>query len=777
MKSKTTEQLTKDLENIIKGLYKNEDMETVRKIVEKVLSQTEMDRDDSEKEPDNSKKARILGLLKELKGQGEVKDECQCSLSYVSIIARENKIYSKRRVTILIKNGESPEKIAQEGNINLDAVVKLKEELDKAKEKDGKSSKEEKGKDLKSAKVIELAKDLIEDGEIAEKVQCTKSYSYHVRSKEKIYSKQKVSKMLADGISAEDIALEGNVNLDAVIKLAEQQKGKKKVKPEKKGYSLVPKEIANMAAKLIPPKDIEVATYTSISNVYSVMRSRGIYSIRKVTELIQLGKSPEEIAQEENVNLDAVVKLKEELDKRQESKEKDGESTKNSKSTKEEKDLKSIKIIELAKNLIEDKEIAEKVQCARTYSAWVRSKEKIYAKRKVLEMLADGIPAEDIAKEGNVNIDAVIKLKDELEESKKNQDSNRHGAIYGRRKIIALIQEGKTNEEIAYMGNVSEERVAAIREQLQQESHDIQQQEKGKNDSGISAKSVQGESVRKLPKQYSNTTKNDTKNATILRMAYQIKSVEKIVSALGVSEYTIRNQLRAAGIYTREQVIALIRAGEKTDEEIAEESSTDVNEVKAIRGKMLELSRRLEKDKNLKRALEMLQEGSYSISTIKMQTKKKREELEILSELFVESKEKAISPEKRRVEFKIEMMQLTSSVKSGVIDTRVSRDVNDGRIQKILYKYHELLTPEDYACMAYAYTRNGDYVRAIELAEEHLGLETPSLNGLKEKIQDVLGVGKEERTSEELLSSKVVSQYTKPKAGNVGGDDGEHSGR
>ena len=192
---------------------------------------------------------------------------------------------------------------------------------------------------------------------------------------------------------------------------------------------------------------------------------------------------------------------------------------------------------------------------------------------------------------------------------------------------------------------------------------------------------------------------------------------------------------------------------------------------------MLELSRRLEKDKNLKRALEMLQEGSYSISTIKMQTKKKREELEILSELFVESKEKAISPEKRRVEFKIEMMQLTSSVKSGIIDTRVSREVNDGRIQKILYKYHELLTPEDYACMAYAYTRNGDYVRAIELAEEHLGLETPSLNGLKEKIQDVLGVGKEERTSEELLSSKVVSQYIKPKTGNVGGDDGEHSGR
>ena len=43
MRRKSTEQLTKDLENIIKRLYKNEDMESLRKIVEDTLLQLEKD--------------------------------------------------------------------------------------------------------------------------------------------------------------------------------------------------------------------------------------------------------------------------------------------------------------------------------------------------------------------------------------------------------------------------------------------------------------------------------------------------------------------------------------------------------------------------------------------------------------------------------------------------------------------------------------------------------------------------------------------------------------
>ena len=64
MKIKSTEQLTKDLESIIRRLYRNEDMEAVRKIVESTLEQSEKDRI----EQGQSKKNEII--KKHLKNLG-----------------------------------------------------------------------------------------------------------------------------------------------------------------------------------------------------------------------------------------------------------------------------------------------------------------------------------------------------------------------------------------------------------------------------------------------------------------------------------------------------------------------------------------------------------------------------------------------------------------------------------------------------------------------------------------------------------------------------------
>ena len=47
---------------------------------------------------------------------------------------------------------------------------------------------------------------------IAKRLKCTKEYVCYVRNNEGIYAKQKVQRMLKDGMSAEKIAEEGNVN-------------------------------------------------------------------------------------------------------------------------------------------------------------------------------------------------------------------------------------------------------------------------------------------------------------------------------------------------------------------------------------------------------------------------------------------------------------------------------------------------------------------------------------------------------------------------------------
>lgn len=695
MRKKSTEQLTKDLEGILKRLYGNEKIETVRKIVEDTLLQLEKDRialkmeestgekidgDESldtvtklNESMESGKADKVVELLRELKSQEEIKNECQCSQSKVSRIGAKNKIYSRRQVIKLIRDGKTPEEISQDGNVNLDAVTKLKKELesekkstrrDKKDDKSQKNTKKRNAETSKSAKIIELTKDLVEDNEIAEKVQCTKVYVRCIRSREKIYGRQKVKKMLLDGKSAEDIALEGNVNLSAVIKLEEQLKEKKKEKPKKKKETLVSEQIVSMAADLISPKEIAAATYSEVSYVYWVMREKGIYTTRKVTELIELGKIPEEIA-----------------------------------------------------------------------------------------------------KEGNVNLDAVINLKNELEQARKKKETCTQqvsvGAVYGKKKIIALIRAKKTDEEIADAGNVSIEKVKTIREQLEQSETandytkivDVQK-EAYKAQKLYSRSSTVAQTMQK------STSENKKTNIAILQMARQVKSIDKIVSMSGIPEYTIRNLLRKNNILPREDVISLINQGEKTPQEIAQESGCDLHEVEKLYARIVELRKRIEQNPKRKRALELLQKG-MSESQIAAAIRISKDSVLEMKELIVGIAKKPISAERKQIDFKIDILNLKTSINSMQQPSKIHAETTDYKIQKILYKYPELLGIKEYTLFAYAYVKAGSYLQAIDIGEEYLELETPSISALKTKIEEILNEEKE----------KKEDQYI----GDSTGD--EHSGR
>lgn len=622
---------------------------------------------------ESGKADKVVELLRELKSQEEIKNECQCSQSKVSRIGAKNKIYSRRQVIKLIRDGKTPEEISQDGNVNLDAVTKLKKELesekkstrrDKKDDKSQKNTKKRNAETSKSAKIIELTKDLVEDNEIAEKVQCTKVYVRCIRSREKIYGRQKVKKMLLDGKSAEDIALEGNVNLSAVIKLEEQLKEKKKEKPKKKKETLVSEQIVSMAADLISPKEIAAATYSEVSYVYWVMREKGIYTTRKVTELIELGKIPEEIA-----------------------------------------------------------------------------------------------------KEGNVNLDAVINLKNELEQARKKKEICTQqvsvGAVHGKKKIIALIRAKKTDEEIADAGNVSIEKVKTIREQLEQsktandytKTVDVQQED-------YRAQKLYSRSSTVAQTMQKSTSENKKTNIAILQMARQVKSIDKIVSMSGIPEYTIRNLLRKNNILPREDVISLINQGEKTPQEIAQESGCELHEVEKLYAIIVELRKIIEQNPKRKRALELLQKG-MSESQIAAAIRISKDSVLEMKELIVGIAKKPISAERKQIYFKIDILNLKTSINSMQQPSKIHAETTDYKIQKILYKYPELLGIKEYTLFAYAYVKAGSYLQAIDIGEEYLGLDTPSISALKTKIEEILNEEKE----------KKEGQYV----GDSTGD--EHSGR
>lgn len=925
MKIKSTEQLTKDLESIIRRLYRNEDMETVRKIVESTLEQSEKDRikqgpskkneiikmakelktadEIAEKvkcskkyvwtirnsegiyslkkvreliekgisveniatqgnvnlgavaklKESNIKSDRVVELLKEIKRPEEIGNECQCSQAHVYNVRERNKIYLRRQVIKLIRAGESPENIATEGNVNLEAVINLKEELDKISKKE---------KTPKVKKIIELSKDLIGDEEIAERLETSIGYVWRVRGREGIYSRQKVEKMLQNGMSVEEIAKEGNVNLEAVAELKENSikiarllellkemkrpeeigeececsrayvyilREKNKIYSKRQVIKLIKagespeeiskegnvnleavinlrkeleksskrekekntksKKIIELSKDLIADKEIAERLESSKEYVCFVRNSEGIYSRRRAKQLIKEGKTPEEIAKDGNVNLDAVTKLKEKLEMEKLRKKEEAEKKEKEKLERRQKsensgkhrrkrvkldEQKKKQLIEKAKDLKSGVEIERALQIRYTYAKNIMDEEGIYTRAKVKQLIKAGKSPEEIAQEGNVNIEAVIELKNEIEELRRKKENktsrNIPGAVYGKRKIIALIKANKTNEEIADLGNVSVEKVENIRKQLKQEQisdvkdlHSPRQQIAMRVDSTIGNGENKGELREdKIIKEASSTSskktgelqenssinKSESKNPdktnnAILQMARKAKSVDKIVAVLGIPEYTIRNLLRKNNILPREDIISLINKGEKTLQEIAQESGVNLKALEGLNERIVQVKQAIANNPKRKQAIELLQMGK-SESDIVAITKLRRETILEMKELIMGRAEKPISAKRQQADFKLDMLSLRSSVNAKQQHSiRMKADTVDLKIQKILYKYPELLGRKEYAFFAYAYSKVSEYMKAIDIGEEYLELDTPSISALKSKIEEVLQEEKE----------------------------------
>ena len=760
--------------------------------------------------------SRIIELAKSLKNINKISKEAQYSKRYIYQIMRQEGIYTVGKVKQLIEEGKTPEEIAQEGNVNLDAVIKLREEL----EKSGKG-KIEKGKTPKVEKIIELAKDLKSVTEIAKEVQSIRSYVYQIIGREGIYSKSKVEQLIEEGKAPEEIAQEGNVNLDAVIRL--------KAEMEESIENAKTKEIIESAKSLMRMIEITEKFQVTQSCVRNIMDKKGIYTRNKVKQLIKEGKTPEEIAEEGNVYLDAVIKFKKKIASTipKETNEGREESPKINTS-------KTSRIIELAKDLKPVDEIVKEVQCINVYVYQIIGREGIYSRRKVKQLIEEGKTPEEIAKEGNVNLDAVIRYINEPSHSKKRKtkikDSDvsrivemarnlkskdeimrtlqisisyvnqimRQEGIYSRKKVGQLIIEGKTDKQIATEGNVNLDAVKELREEIEIVAHTKPQETMEtqpkkvlprrrtipQTDQPTSIK-YQSQSRQSTSQESQDIGKSET-DKKILSLARKLVSVEAIVSALGIPEYTIRNKLIKNNILPRERIISLINQGEKTDAEIAAESGCNVQAIETLRNEISNLRQIVNRNSKYKMAIEMLEKGE-SASKISVTLKLKMQHIRQLEELLVTKKEETTDSKRKGIEFNIEITKLRASINTMQHSSRVQAESTDYKIQRILYKYPELLGRREYAFFAYAYSKVGEYLKAIELGEEYLELDTPSISALQKKIKEVMEEQKSKQTenqSEVALSGANLGEAetgatrTVKIGQTVGDSEGdEHSGR
>ena len=760
--------------------------------------------------------SRIIELAKNLKNINEISKEVQYSKRYIYQIMRQEGIYTVGKVKQLIEEGKIPEEIAQEGNVNLDAVIKLREEL----EKSGKG-KIEKGKTPKVEKIIELAKDLKSVTEIAKEVQSIRSYVYQIIGREGIYSKSKVEQLIEEGKAPEEIAEEGNVNLDAVIRL--------KAEMEESIENAKTKEIIESAKSLMRMIEITEKFQVTKSCVRNIMDKKGIYTRNKVKQLIKEGKTPEEIAEEGNVYLDAVIKFKKKIASTipKETNEGREESPKINTS-------KTSRIIELAKDLKPVDEIVKEVQCINVYVYQIIGREGIYSRRKVKQLIEEGKTPEEIAKEGNVNLDAVIRFINEPSHSKKRKtkikDSDvsrivemarnlkskdeimrtlqisisyvnqimRQEGIYSRKKVGQLIIEGKTDKQIATEGNVNLDAVKELREEIEIVAHTKPQETMEtqpkkvlprrrtipQTDQPTSIK-YQSQSRQSTSQESQDIGKSEN-DKKILSLARKLVSVEAIVSALGIPEYTIRNKLIKNNILPRERIISLINQGEKTDAEIAAESGCNVQAIETLRNEISNLRQIVNRNSKYKMAIEMLEKGE-SASKISVTLKLKMQHIRQLEELLVNKKEETTDSKRKGIEFNIEITKLRASINTMQHSSRVQAESTDYKIQRILYKYPELLGRREYAFFAYAYSKVGEYLKAIELGEEYLELDTPSISALQKKIKEVLEEEKSKQTENQSAVALSGANLGEAETGatrtvkigqTVGDSEGdEHSGR
>ena len=760
--------------------------------------------------------SRIIELAKSLKNINKISKEAQYSKRYIYQIMRQEGIYTVGKVKQLIEEGKTPEEIAQEGNVNLDAVIKLREEL----EKSGKG-KIEKGKTPKVEKIIELAKDLKSVTEIAKEVQSIRSYVYQIIGREGIYSKSKVEQLIEEGKAPEEIAQEGNVNLDAVIRL--------KAEMEESIENAKTKEIIESAKSLMRMIEITEKFQVTKSCVRNIMDKKGIYTRNKVKQLIKEGKTPEEIAEEGNVYLDAVIKFKKKIASTipKETNEGREESPKINTS-------KTSRIIELAKDLKPVDEIVKEVQCINVYVYQIIGREGIYSRRKVKQLIEEGKTPEEIAKEGKVNLDAVIRFINELSHSKKRKtkikDSDvsrivemarnlkskdeimrtlqisisyvnqimRQEGIYSRKKVGQLIIEGKTDKQIATEGNVNLDAVKELREEIEIVAHTKPQETMEtqpkkvlprrrtipQTDQPTSIK-YQSQSRQSTSQESQDIGKSEN-DKKILSLARKLVSVEAIVSALGIPEYTIRNKLIKNNILPRERIISLINQGEKTDAEIAAESGCNVQAIETLRNEISNLRQIVNRNSKYKMAIEMLEKGE-SASKISVTLKLKMQHIRQLEELLVNKKEETTDSKRKGIEFNIEITKLRASINTMQHSSRVQAESTDYKIQRILYKYPELLGRREYAFFAYAYSKVGEYLKAIELGEEYLELDTPSISALQKKIKEVLEEEKSKQTENQSAVALSGANLGEAETGatrtvkigqTVGDSEGdEHSGR
>ncbi len=438
-----------------------------------------------------------------------------------------------------------------------------------------------------------------------------KTSLYALMSKNGIYGKGRILQAIKEkaelGISEEEankqIAEEGNVTLDAVARIRQENNGVSRFKQR--------------AAEI--PDDTETLMiefgYASIASVFRNMKSNGIYTKSKILKEIQektkLGISEEEankqIAKEGNVTVEAVARI------RQENRIKEGKERQSKLGEK------AARFKERAAEIPDDTETLMKEfnYKNRKVVTFYMVSYGIYGKRKIIQAIKEkaelGISEEEankqIAREGNVTVEAVARIRQGISKPKTNSTRVNVQPSSTQIKTIDKSEVRPDARTVAVQSRVvepkTEKTVKTTEDAKKPITHTTDtkpgvnlhvakqlQKEKQVQRNEIEEARQREIEQKRLEKELQRVSKENAKkeqairqeSEVFLKMARELHSIESIQGKFQyIDRYDMILLLRKHKILSREEVEELIETTSLLDEEIAQRANAETAVVQEVR--------------------------------------------------------------------------------------------------------------------------------------------------------------------------------------------------
>lgn len=534
----------------------------------------------------------------------------------------------------------------------------------------------------------------------------------------------------------------------------EQEKGKNEGKERREERT---KTAIQMMQNGIDPKIIaDMLEYNNVASIYQMLRKYNIASIRSVMQQLSIQKQDDAtIAKQANWTTDAVARLREELHQgKAEISNQQGTNVDLSSSSTINAEIQST--VEKAKvettdrpsqttvseNSTTSKASSVQSNVASTETPKAQPVQQIVPKRVQVPRKSFFEMARNITDLGTMARELQMSVAEVRGQLKKS-------GYYDKKRVVELIHNGKTNEEISSKGGVTQEAVQKIREE---EKRKLAEQS-----------TPQAMEITLLKQKQEAEIERARIERRFLSLAKRFEKESKIAHQLQITYYEVMLLLRKYGITPRADLERMIEQDlDISSETIAAKVNGNVEAIEEVKKAVKEREKLINaiSFETQEKLIRQLAHGSISIDYIATKLNIPTANAKAIAKKWERDKNFHIPESIKRRNFTRDMNTLRVKVET-VKEEAITADTKsmwEGSIDKILVEYETFITHAEYAFICYTYMKMRDFYRGIEIARDYLELKDHTVYAVKAKIYEIIENENAKKKQETLPTNSKVPE-------------------